>query len=150
MVALRVPAREREIRDIAAAVQTMVWSLRRFGERQIGLDPLPHSEFELIRTISDNPSITVSDAARILGLQPSNVSTTVRRLVDRGLIERTPAAHDRRAIRLRLTAKAAKHKKMIESVWTDAVRSEVDQMTEEDVELLVKAAPLFRRLASMT
>jgi DNA-binding MarR family transcriptional regulator len=146
---VRVPVSEREIRDIAATVRTMVWSLRRFGERQVGLDPLPHSEFEVIRTVSDNPSVTVSDVARILGLQASNVSTTVRHLVDRGLIERLPDARDRRSNRLRLTAKAAKHKKLIESVWVDGVREQLQQMSDDDVELLVKAAPLFRRLTSM-
>jgi DNA-binding MarR family transcriptional regulator len=149
MTAIRVPRDEREIRDIAASVRKMVWSLRRFGERQVGLDPLPHSEFEVIRTVSDHPSITVSEAARMLGLQASNVSTTVGRLVERGLIERVPDERDRRAIRLRLTAKAARHKKLIESVWVDGVRDQLEHMDADDVELLVKAAPLFRRLAAM-
>jgi DNA-binding MarR family transcriptional regulator len=149
MTSVRIPADEREIRDIATTVRTVVWSLRRFGERQVGLDPLPHSEFEVIRTVSDHPSITISDVARILGLQASNVSTTVRRLVERGLIERLPDAHDRRSIRLRPTAKAGRHRKMIESVWVNGVRDQLDQMTGEEVELLVKAAPLFRKLASM-
>lgn len=149
MTATRVSADSREIHDIAATVRTLVWSLRRFGERQVGLEPLPQSEFEVIRTVSDHPSITVSEVARILGLQASNVSSTVRRLVDRGLIERLPDAHDRRSIRLRLTAKAARHKKMIESVWVDSVSDQLGRMTDEDVELLVKAAPLFRRLAAM-
>jgi DNA-binding MarR family transcriptional regulator len=60
-----------------------------------------------------------------------------------------PDAHDRRSIRLRPTAKAVRHKKMIESVWMDGVRDQLDRMTDEEVELLVKAAPLFRKLASM-
>ncbi|OBK76759.1 MarR family transcriptional regulator [Mycobacterium sp. 1274761.0] len=140
----------REIRDIAETTRTLVWSLRRFGERQVGLEPLPHSEFEVIRTVADNPSSTVSDVARVLGLQASNVSTTVRRLVDRGLIDRLPDAHDRRSTRLRLTDKASRHKKMIESVWVDGVRRQLDGMTDDEVALLVKAAPLFRRLAAMT
>jgi DNA-binding MarR family transcriptional regulator len=149
MATVSVPATAREIRDIAATVRTLVWSLRRFGERQVGLDPLPHSEFEVIRTVSDNPSITVSEVARLLGLQASNVSTTVRHLVDRGLIERVPDERDRRATRLRLTAKAAGHRKLIESVWVDGVRDQLRQMSDEEVDLLVKAAPLFRRLAAM-
>jgi len=149
MAAVRVPASKGEIRDIAATVREVVWSLRRFGERQSGLDPLPHSEFEVIRTVSDNPSITVSEVAKALGLQASNVSTTVRRLADRGLIERLPDEHDRRSIRLRLTARADKHKKLIESVWVDGVGDQLSRMSDDDVKLLVKAAPLFRRLASM-
>jgi DNA-binding MarR family transcriptional regulator len=139
----------RDVRDIAVAVRTMVWSLRRFGERQVGLDPLPHSEFEVIRTVSDNPGITVSDVARMLALQPSNVSTTVRRLVERGLVERSADEHDRRASRLHLTAKAAEHKKRIDTVWVDGVRDQLARMSDEDAALLAAAAPLLARLASM-
>jgi DNA-binding MarR family transcriptional regulator len=139
----------RDIRDIATAVRTVVWNLRRFGERQVGLAPLPHSEFEVIRTVSDNPEITVSEVARMLAIQPSNVSTTVRRLVEQGLIERSPDVRDRRSTRLRLTAKAATHKELIDAVWVDGVRAQLAQMSEEEAQILAKAAPLLQRLAGM-
>jgi DNA-binding MarR family transcriptional regulator len=144
-----LPVNARDIRDIATAVRTVVWSLRRFGERQVGLAPLPHSEFEVIRTVSDDPGITVSEVARALAVQPSNVSTTVRRLVEQGLIERTPDARDRRSARLRLTAKAATHKRLIDAVWVDGVRAQLAQMSDEESEILAKAAPLLQRLAGM-
>lgn len=149
MTATRKAVDPRDVRDIAAAVRTLVWSLRRFGERQVGLDPLPHSEFEVIRTVSDSDGVTVTDVARTLGLQPSNVSTTVRKLVERGLIEREPDPQDRRSIRLHLTRKAARHKQLIDGVWADAVQDQLGRMTDEEAELLVRAAPLFARLASM-
>lgn len=145
----RVPSPARDVRDIATAVRTLVWSLRRFGEKQVGLEPLPHSEFEVIRTVSDHPGISVSETAHVLALQPSNVSTTVRKLVERGLIDRAPDARDRRCIRLRLTAKAAEHKKMIDAAWAGGVGEQLAQMTDEEVAALIKAAPLLQRLASM-
>jgi DNA-binding MarR family transcriptional regulator len=145
----RVPTALRDVRDTAAAVRTLVWSLRRFGEKQVGLEPLPHSEFEVIRTVGDHPGISVSETAHLLALQPSNVSTTVRKLVERGLIDRAPDEHDRRCIRLRLTPRAAEHKKMIDAAWTDGVRQQFAQMTDEEVATLVKAGPLLQRLALM-
>ncbi|MGV0677433.1 MarR family winged helix-turn-helix transcriptional regulator [Mycolicibacterium fortuitum] len=149
MTAPRVPTALRDVRDTAAAVRTLVWSLRRFGEKQVGLEPLPHSEFEVIRTVGDHPGISVSETAHVLALQPSNVSTTVRKLVERGLIDRAPDEHDRRCIRLRLTPRAAEHKKMIDAAWTDGVRQQFAQMTDEEVATLVKAGPLLQRLALM-
>lgn len=149
VTAPRVPTALRDVRDTAAAVRTLVWSLRRFGEKQVGLEPLPHSEFEVIRTVGDHPGISVSETAHLLALQPSNVSTTVRKLVERGLIDRAPDEHDRRCIRLRLTPKAAEHKKMIDAAWTDGVRQQFAQMTDEEVATLVKAGPLLQRLALM-
>ncbi len=150
MANVRKALNRRDVHDTASAVRTVAWSLRRFGERQVGLEPLPHSEFEVIRTVSDHPGITVTEVARLLALQPSNVSTTVRRLGQRGLINRSSDPNDGRSIRLRLTAKAAKHKEMIDAVWEDGVRDQLAQMSDDDAELLIKAAPLFRRLATMT
>ncbi|WP_454791257.1 MarR family winged helix-turn-helix transcriptional regulator [Mycolicibacterium lutetiense] len=149
MTASRVPVVARDVRDTAAAVRTLVWALRRFGEKQVGLEPLPHSEFEVIRTVGDQPGISVSDTAHALGLQPSNVSTTVRKLVERGLIDRRPDEHDRRCIRLHLTPRAAEHKKMIDAAWTAGVHEQFAQMTDEEMATLVKAGPLLQRLASM-
>lgn len=149
MTAPRVPTSVRDVRDIAAAVRTLVWALRRFGERQVGLEPLPHSEFEVIRTVGDHPGISVSEAAQALALRPSNVSTTVRKLVERGLIDRASDEHDRRCIRLHLTPKAAEHKKMIDAAWTDGLRDQMADMTDEEVATLIKAGPLLQRLASM-
>jgi DNA-binding MarR family transcriptional regulator len=139
----------REARNIAHALRTAVWALRRFGERQVGLPPLPHSEFEVIRTVADHPDITVSEVARLLALQPSNVSTTVRHLVEQDLLQRVPDGQDRRSIRLRLTEKARGHKDLIDGAWIDGVRDQLAQMTAEEVALLVKAAPLLQRLAGM-
>src|ERR1051325_9016900 len=47
--------RDSEIHDIAMAIQAVVWSLRRFGERRVGLDPLPQSEVEVLRMVADHP-----------------------------------------------------------------------------------------------
>ncbi|WP_233213610.1 MarR family winged helix-turn-helix transcriptional regulator [Mycobacterium hubeiense] len=116
---------------------------------QVGLEPLPHSEFEVLRTVADNPAITVTDAARLLAQQPSNVSTTVRRLVQRGLVERIPDARDGRSIRLQLTGKAVEYKKLIDAFWVDAVRRQLSEMSDEEAALVAEAAPLFRRFASM-
>jgi DNA-binding MarR family transcriptional regulator len=142
--------RARDVRDIATTVRVLVWSLRRFGERQAGLEPLPHSEFEVIRTVADNPRIAVTDLAKLLALQPSNVSTTVRRLVERGLIERIPDARDGRVIRLQLTTDAARHAELIDAVWMKGIHDQLSEMSDEEMTLVVRAAPLFRRLASMS
>lgn len=144
------PLSAQELRDVAGALRTVVWSLRRYGERQAGLEQLPHSEFDVIRTVSNHAGITVSELARRLGLQSSNVSTTVRRLVERGLVERIPDEHDRRTIRLHPTSEAAQHKKLIDAVWVEGVRRQLSQFTEDEARLLVQAAPLIRKLAEMS
>lgn len=148
MTATRAP-RDSEIRDIAMAIQAVVWSLRRFGERRVGLDPLPQSEFEVLRMVADKPGISVSEVARALALQPSNVSTTVRRLSERGLVTRSSDAKDRRSIRLQLTELALEHKALMDDAWARAIADRLSAMSREDAQLLVRAAPLIHQLAGM-
>ncbi|HEY5855455.1 MAG TPA: MarR family transcriptional regulator [Aldersonia sp.] len=141
--------RSRDVDDIAASVRTLVWSLRRFGERESGLEPLPHSEYEVVRTVGDRPGTIVSDVARALSMQSSNVSTAVRRLVERGLLTRQCDPNDRRSTRLWLTPLAEKHRRQINGVWQRGVDGCLADMTPDEVATLEAAAPLLRRLATM-
>ncbi|MBW0124416.1 MarR family winged helix-turn-helix transcriptional regulator, partial [Pseudonocardia oceani] len=77
------------LRSIAAAVHVLSRSLHRRGVAQVGLDVLPPSESEVLAQIGSRPGSSVSEIARALRLQTSNVSTAVRGLVARGLVDRT-------------------------------------------------------------
>jgi DNA-binding MarR family transcriptional regulator len=139
----------RDVHDIAMALQAVVWSLRRFGEHHLGPDPLPQSEFEVLRVIGEQPGVTMTDVARTLALQSSNVSVTVRKLVERGLVRRSADTLDRRAVRLSLTPLAASHKETVDAAWDDAVAAHLNTLPHDDAVLLAKAAPLLRGLADM-
>lgn len=141
--------RARESRQIAEHLRVVVWALRRYGERQSGLTPLPQSELEVLRTVGDNPGCTVSDVARLLSLQPSNVSTTVRHLMARDLLVREVNPVDRRSVQLNLSPTAMRHSRMINDAWATALQRQLAAMTEHEVAVLVEAAPLLRRLAAM-
>jgi DNA-binding MarR family transcriptional regulator len=141
-------APSRDLDDIASSIRTLVWSLRRFGERQSGLEPLPHSEYEVVRTVGEMPGAAVSDVARALSMQSSNVSTAVRRLVDRGLLTRECDPNDRRSTQLWLTPLAEKHRGLINDVWQRGVDGRLTEMTPDEVATLAAAAPLLRRLAT--
>jgi DNA-binding MarR family transcriptional regulator len=141
--------RDSDSRVIAEHLQFTVWALRRYGERQSGLTPLPQSELEVLRTIGDNPGCTVSEVARLLQLQPSNVSTTVRHLMDRGLVVRAVNPDDRRSAQLHLSETAKRHKQMITDAWVTALQQQLVTMTDHEVSVLVEAAPLLRRLTAI-
>lgn len=143
------PGRASESRVIAENLSVVVWALRRYGERQSGLTPLPQSELEVLRTIGDNPGCTVSEVARLLQLQPSNVSTTVRHLMTRDLVVREVNPEDRRSARLHLSETAERHKQMITQAWVTALERELGTMTDHEVGVLVEAAPLLRRLTAI-
>ena len=53
-----------DIRRLARTARSLVWALRRFGEKQAGLTLLPQSEIEVLRVLAERPGSTVSDVAR--------------------------------------------------------------------------------------
>ncbi|GGG02473.1 MarR family transcriptional regulator [Rhodococcoides trifolii] len=135
--------------EIAVTIDTLIWELRRFGEQQVGLTPLPQSEFDVLRAVFDRPGATVSDIARRLSRQPSNISTSVRRLVERGLLEREIDPRDRRSGLLRPTEQARLDRRAIDTAWDSAVGRVLETMTDDEVRTMVAAVPLLRRMTDL-
>lgn len=57
----------------------------------------------VLHTLVDGPADSVSELAQRTLTDQSSVSTVVARLVDRGLVKRTPSRADRRRAQLRIT-----------------------------------------------
>ena len=138
-----------ELRQIAVAAHVLSRTLRRTSEIQVGLEPLPGSEFDVLEFVGAHPGASVSDVARGLRLQTSNVSNTVRQLVGRGLLERTPDVRDQRRVLLRLTELSSRHRELFQSTWAALLAGMLPGLDERDAELLLAAAPAFARLAEL-
>jgi len=134
-------------REFAAAIHDLSLRLRRLGERRAGLAPLPHSELEVLVEVLEHPQTTVTDVARALGLQTSNVSTTIHQLVDRGLVERVPNPSDRRGSRLVPTRQALADRETIDDAWAAVIGEFLDALTPDERGTLLAATPLLRRLS---
>ncbi|GAA5064882.1 MarR family winged helix-turn-helix transcriptional regulator [Nocardia callitridis] len=138
-----------DAQHLAQTARALVWALRRFGEREAGLARLPQSELEVLRVVVRRPGITISEVARFLGLQSSNVSTTVRHLVDRGLLEKRSDPADGRACHLHETALAERNNQLIDDMWLRGIRGLLAEMPPEDAAQLVESADLLARLGTM-
>ncbi|MBW0114056.1 MarR family winged helix-turn-helix transcriptional regulator [Pseudonocardia abyssalis] len=133
-----------ELRTIATAVHVLSRSLHRRGVAQVGLDVLPPSESEVLQQIGARPGSSVSEVARALRLQTSNVSTSVRGLVARGLVDRTTDPDDQRRTLLWHSPDAVRHREMLEKAWAAIL---ADLLSGDDEALLRAAAPAIERLA---
>lgn len=132
---------------LAAAVHDLSRVLRAVGERAVGLDAITGSEHEVLRCVSGRPGSTVSAVARVLGQQPSNVSTTVRSLVGRGLVERRPDPADGRRALLHPTTRARRHRELLDDAWSRAVQRALAGLPPADAAALGTAVPALHRLA---
>lgn len=136
-------------RDFAVAVHAVVLRLRRMGERRLGLDPIPLSEVDVLSHVLDHPEQSVKQVAVALALQPSNVSTTVGQLVERGLLERRPDPHDGRRHLLVATAQARRDRERIDEAWTRVIGEFLHSLPDDERAAALAATAPLRRLAAL-
>ncbi|MHA6300045.1 MarR family winged helix-turn-helix transcriptional regulator [Devosia sp. CAU 1758] len=61
------------------------------------------AEYSVLVLIADNPGRKQTEIAEVLGIKRANFVTLVHGLEERGLVQRVPSAHDKRANALHLT-----------------------------------------------
>ncbi|MFD7326589.1 MarR family winged helix-turn-helix transcriptional regulator [Streptomyces sp. NPDC059875] len=138
----------REARALTPALYALSRVLRFQGVEEAGLWRLPPSELELMRYVHAEPGVTVSVLARELGLHVSNVSATVRGLVNGGLLEKEKDPHDRRITRLRPTLKADQGMALIENAWVEIFADGLATLDGPEREALAGAVPALEALGA--
>jgi len=136
--------------DIAVEFQDTVIALRRIGRRAArrNLPELPSSESELLSLVEELKGIGVNEAARLMQVSPNTVSTLIRSLTRRGLLERLSDPSDRRAALLHVTVAGASRIARIRRQRAEAIAGAMLALEEEDRQLLAQAVPAMRRLRS--
>jgi DNA-binding MarR family transcriptional regulator len=134
--------------DLAVVLHDLVWVL----PRTISADGdsahlLPATEFEIMRLLVRRPGLSVGETAATLRLHPANVSTALRALEARGLLERARDSGDARVVRLQPTAAALAHRHEQEQAWGAALARVLAALPADDAAALVAAAPALRALA---
>ncbi|MGN6870312.1 MAG: MarR family winged helix-turn-helix transcriptional regulator [Solirubrobacteraceae bacterium] len=128
-------------RDLAVALHDIAWLLPRKLDpwAEVGLEPLPPSELEVMRLLVRAPGLSVGEVAQELGLRPSNASATIRSLMIRGLLERKPDERDGRISRLTPTARAQAVRRQREEAWGVLLGTRLRQLPPEHVATLLAA-----------
>jgi DNA-binding MarR family transcriptional regulator len=133
-------------RELALALHDLSWRIARFGPAQVGLEPLPSSELAVLRAVMDRPGRSVSEVAAVINMHSSNVSTAVRSLMERGLLDKQADPRDRRVSLLQPTARAHTERDAIENVIARSVSAALAELPATDVAALVAATPAIREL----
>jgi DNA-binding MarR family transcriptional regulator len=144
----RVADQDPAAQELAVVLQDLAWLLpRTIGLAELQKDPMPTSELEVMRLLVRRPGLSVGEVAAELGLHGPNVSTAIRALAGRGLLERRPADEDRRIVRLHPTPQATAIRDRREEAWGAALAGVLDELPRRDAVALRRAAPALRRLA---
>ncbi len=95
---------------------------RRLGSHQFrnpDIVPLSQVERLVIRQVHRNPGLNPSGLAKDLALLPSNASSAVRGLIEKGQLRRAADPVDGRSARLYLTSAAEESIKLVHREWRD-------------------------------
>ncbi|HEY6383223.1 MAG TPA: MarR family transcriptional regulator [Pseudolabrys sp.] len=106
--------------------------------------PLTATEGMVMRYIQDHPITAPKQIAAAVGLQRSNLSTLMRDLERKGLIERTMSEGDRRGVTVRLAEAGRRNYLVVRREWAAAVAKAV----EDDTRGLDGALGLLRDIAA--
>ena len=108
---------EIDVAEIATSVYDFLSGIRRLMERPNQKLEISQSEIEVLQFISQHPGCGVSDIARLRFLRASNVSATVRRLINNGFVLRKANDQDKRAQDLYLTDDGIEMMNSITDEW---------------------------------
>jgi DNA-binding MarR family transcriptional regulator len=135
-------------RDLAVVLYDLAWLLpRTVGAEERRRNPTRQSEMEIMKLLVRRPGLSVSEVARDLGMQASNVSSAVRALVDRGMLVRRAADHDARVAVLEATPAAIADRDAREQAWGEALRDLLGDLSKDDAKAILAAGPALRTLA---
>jgi MarR family transcriptional regulator, organic hydroperoxide resistance regulator len=97
---------------------------------------LTYAQAKLIWRLEASDTPSLKEAARRCGVDPSNLSSVVDQLVERGLVITRPAAHDRRIKIVRLTAEGVRLRRKL--VACLAENPSIDSLSPERQDELLR------------
>lgn len=98
----------------------------------------------VVRLVGQHPGISAGDLARTLHVHPSTLTEVLRRLTDRGALERTQDPADARRALFRLTRRGLELDAMRRGTGESRVRVALASLSDQD---LAAAARVLARLA---
>ena len=116
----------------AEQVRYLILAAQREGNRRLIADLKPLSltpaQAEVLRILGENPALTLTGVGEMLvcdsGTNPSRI---VDRLVEAGLVDRSPAVEDRRQLRLTLTAAGEDSERAVREI-EDSLYADIDRL----------------------
>jgi DNA-binding MarR family transcriptional regulator len=121
--------------------------MRRAARAADPANPLSVAQLEVLACIADEPGIRPGRIARRLMLAANSVTTLVNALHGRGLIVRTNAAEDARAVALTLTPEGRRAVDVWKTTNTAILQSALARLDERSQGALAEALPGLRQLA---
>lgn len=128
--------------ELAAVANDIVREMRVRSDAAGLAVPLTQNQSQIMSCVHNAPGCSPSQIATSTGLQRANVSTALRELRDRGLIESVPDETDRRVQRVYATALADETLAALRAGWAAVL----EQAWDGDPEVLARTTQTLSAL----
>lgn len=145
-----VPPDSEALADLADAILVIARRLSMRGHDLRDVMPLTGTEIVVIREVMRSARISPAELAAASGLKRSNVSTAIRSLEGRGLLERRQKAGNDRSIELVMTQQAEENFHRVRMVWAGRLRNIPSGLINESLSALNTLNALASHLADIT
>lgn len=138
-------ARDRLADSLVSVVRSMAgMAIRTAGHGPVPLTLIQHRVLVLLQ---DAGTLSVNAVAAGLGVDQSNASRHCTRLAELGLVRRTPAAHDRRSVELRLTRAGQAQVQAVDDVRRRWAESVLGRLSEEELQDALRGMEILAHVA---
>jgi len=122
-------------------------AMRRAARAADPANTLTVAQLELLAALAEHQGMRPGELARLLHLAPNTVTTLINALAPRGLISRSPADNDRRAVAMRLTESGESAVRGWQATNTAILAAAVPALPAAQRRALAKAGPALDALA---
>lgn len=136
--------------DFMRQVSALNHALERLSSRMERTLGITAQQRLIVRCVGKYPGITAGQLATLLHLDPGTVSASLKRLVDRRLLERRRDPRDKRRVALGLTPTGREVDRPTEGTVEDAVRRLLAEASEAQVDTTKAVLSRLSRLLEST
>lgn len=130
---------------LGADLLGVVARINRLATQRVQL-PLPGAQARLLSTIEDLGQARISELAAVDHCSQPTMTTQVRRLVEAGLVTRTPDPDDARAVLIGITPAGVRTLTRVRADRAAAIDPQLARLTPENRQTLAAAITVLRRV----
>jgi DNA-binding MarR family transcriptional regulator len=116
-------------------------------DRQVEAGDLTRTQLEVLGAITNHGALGVSELAEHVAINPTMLSRILTKLEDAGLVLRSAADEDRRAVRVAPTPAGTRLSTKVRGQRTKLLAERLELLAEVDADLLLAALPALESLA---
>jgi DNA-binding MarR family transcriptional regulator len=114
-----------------------------------GVAKVTTEQYGVLAYVLDRGSVSMSEAACARNVALNTATSLIDRLVAAGLVERRGDPGDRRVVRVVVTPLGETLMERLRAVRRAAIRGVLDELTDDEVDLVLAALPALARLAGL-